>query len=932
MSKHFHGPKPLRSSAYPRGLPHLQGLDLLKVQKANQIYSNVFVCLLAAISKGVGVIVENPRNSYLWEIPEYSSLLGMGMFDIDFQHCKWTTNEDCRPKWTRLRTNIQELKQLQGPCLLDHKHIGWGILPNGSFATSVESEYPWGMCRAMVGCIKQYLEPKGFVAVIPKQLQTLEDIKGHKKRRVSSTNQPRGRKVPDLVSEFKCIMKLPADTPESEWHRVLRQDIERGVVEDEGTPKDVCFPVAGIYRTPAEFVMAAQEVSHPADLQGILPDCICEALATLLTSQPDEIIRKQLMSLRAMTKLLEDTKNDHLERSKLWDSHTIQLMKGKNLTAFEKLLQKYPDEFKDTTLVTEMYNGFSLVGIEPYKYAFDYDPVIPTSSVQQLQSTSLMNNAALLSRTKTSGDDETDRKLWELALEEKANGWLIGPVDEGAELLEYTDQQLPHVSRRFPLVQGEKLRPIDDFAESGVNLCHGRCDKLFLMDVDYVAALLRALEIVIFKEQPNLVSETGKLYPVDQVGDTEQIKFLGKTIDLKSAYKQLFVKREDRWASCIAVYNPNTNRPSLFCQVTLPFGAAASVLHFNRVARAIWLLGAKELLLPWVNFFDDYPIIYPQKLVVSCKHAVTLFFKLIGWYISDDPKKSVEFAEHFVALGVSFTVGSWSSSVSYVANLESRVQRVSEFIMEIVEKKRITAKQSETLRGKLQYMDSQVFGRIGKSLMKPLYDSSVFKDELDDWSVTLLKELEQWLRNSKPRLVSPPPKGPTFLMFTDGASEYMEGALDLSVGAVLFVKHSAWSQVLSSKVPEEHVRIWQELELNSKLRVNKAKDKQQFITEAELSAVLVGLLTWRNIMAMHRVIIFVDSDPAKFSIIRGTSESISCANIVRNIHMVISSESLHVWVTRVPTKSNPADDPSRGRPEQTVKLFGSEIINPIWST
>ena len=227
LSKSHHGPKPLRSHAYPRGLPHLSGVDLLKVQKANAIYSNVYLCLMAALSRGVGVIIENPRNSYLWEIPEFSGLVHLGLFDVDFEHCRWSPDEDCRPKWTRLRTNIPHLKQLSGKCNLPHKHLGWGILPNGTFATAGESEYPMGMCRAMVNCIHEYLEPQGFVPRVPAQLNSMDKLQGHKKRRVMTVNQPRGRKVPDLISEFKTIVKLPPDSPISDWRRILRHDVER---------------------------------------------------------------------------------------------------------------------------------------------------------------------------------------------------------------------------------------------------------------------------------------------------------------------------------------------------------------------------------------------------------------------------------------------------------------------------------------------------------------------------------------------------------------------------------------------------------------------------------------------------------------------------------------------------------------------------------
>ena len=251
-------------------------------------------------------------------------------------------------------------------------------------------------------------------------------------------------------------------------------------------------------------------------------------------------------------------------------------------------------------------------------------------------------------------------------------------------------------------------------------------------------------------------------------------------------------------------------------------------------------------------------------------------------------------------------------------------------LRDIIHAKHLSLKQAEILRGKLQYMDSQVFGRVGKSLMKPLYDSSVISTKLDDWVLSILTELDFWLRNSKPRLVSPPAFGPTFLLFTDGASEFLGEKLDLSIGAVLFTQHSLASQVFHSNVPTEEVDRWQSLEKQSKLRAHESKDKVQFITEAELVAVLVSLNTWKTMMYMQRLVIFVDSDPAKFSLIRGTSNSPACSDICKRIHLILSDWRIHTWISRVPTKSNPADDPSRGKPEETVRLFGSELISCQW--
>eukprot|EP00971_Amphidinium_carterae_P131602 2606289-Amphidinium_carterae.1 len=47
----------------------------------------------------------------------------------------------------------------------------------------------------------------------------------------------------------------------------------------------------------------------------------------------------------------------------------------------------------------------------------------------------------------------------------------------------------------------------------------------------------------------------------------------------------------------------------MFVQRTLPFGASASVLHFNRAAKSLHYLGAAGGTLMWSPYFDDFTLV-----------------------------------------------------------------------------------------------------------------------------------------------------------------------------------------------------------------------------------------------------------------------------------------------------------------------------------
>ena len=63
----------------------------------------------------------------------------------------------------------------------------------------------------------------------------------------------------------------------------------------------------------------------------------------------------------------------------------------------------------------------------------------------------------------SSGSEELDAKLWEKMQMEVERGWLLGPLSWDVLTEDST------VSRRFPLEQAGKVRPIDDLSQSQIN-------------------------------------------------------------------------------------------------------------------------------------------------------------------------------------------------------------------------------------------------------------------------------------------------------------------------------------------------------------------------------------------------------------------------------------------------------------------------------
>ena len=112
--------------------------------------------------------------------------------------------------------------------------------------------------------------------------------------------------------------------------------------------------------------------------------------------------------------------------------------------------------------------------------------------------------------------------LEETAQEEVEMSFLEGPFFSAAEVTEALGHPNWRIMRRFVIEQGAKLRPIDDGLEAQLNSAYTSTIRLDLQDADYVVAL--TLEL----------------------GKTKGLDWVGKTLDLSKAYKQLPIKPDHR--------------------------------------------------------------------------------------------------------------------------------------------------------------------------------------------------------------------------------------------------------------------------------------------------------------------------------------------------------------------------------------------------
>ena len=106
----------------------------------------------------------------------------------------------------------------------------------------------------------------------------------------------------------------------------------------------------------------------------------------------------------------------------------------------------------------------------------------PACSVATLWESARSSQAKVCSKLHR-GQSAEDKQLWDLTLEEVQQGGLLGPFT--VDQVEEHAGKLWVPARRFPIQQGTKLRPIDDFSEYGINSAFGSSEKISLKGVEH---------------------------------------------------------------------------------------------------------------------------------------------------------------------------------------------------------------------------------------------------------------------------------------------------------------------------------------------------------------------------------------------------------------------------------------------------------------
>ena len=183
-------------------------------------------------------------------------------------------------------------------------------------------------------------------------------------------------------------------------------------------------------------------------------------------------------------------------------------------------------------------------------------------------------------------------------------------------------------------------------------------------------------------------------------------------------------------------------------------------------------------------------------------------------------------------------------------------------IQRLIKQGYITQLEAQKLRGRMQFAESQIYGRTGKRCIGALKDFACRRrTDLLDREVTFLKLFVSLMKSDVPREVTTEHK-PSVVIITDACYERDSRDRVCGLGGVLCDKLSGTNCFFSCQLDEEQRILLGE------------PNRKQIIFEAETLCAVLAYNLWDEYMNNRKSFLYVDNEGTKFCLIRGKSDNL----------------------------------------------------------
>ena len=424
-----------------------------------------------------------------------------------------------------------------------------------------------------------------------------------------------------------------------------------------------------------------------------------------------------------------------------------------------------------------------------------------------------------------------------------------------------------------------KIRPIDDMRRSKVNAATCACEKL---KCDTIDTLMETLRIT----APAAPGEIGLF-----------------KADIDSAYRRVPLARGEREFAYVIYMLDGV--PQVSGHLACPFGSTASVHNWDRIGSMLRAVARRILHIITLRYVDDF--FGPDRLA-SISNAMEVFARLVRACLGEDslsPNK-LSCGNPLTILGVLTTV---SRDGATFAPSPDKVEKWCTTIDRCIDERALESGLASKLSGQLQWGTQRLFKRAGRMMVKPIIDqiyskSPRMRTELQlalRWWQEVLKlqivELKLWEQDEREQMH----------LFCDARSKPPRlAAVLIGDGTIEFCDQE----------PDEAVLC----------NFRQRGDGQ--ILSLELLSIALGVCSFAQRLEGRNVVIWSDNRGAEVATEKGATKNFDQGCVVHALWRRFLELRMGVWVMRVPTDDNIADEPSREHYD-TLWRMKAKRVTPV---
>ena len=242
--------------------------------------------------------------------------------------------------------------------------------------------------------------------------------------------------------------------------------------------------------------------------------------------------------------------------------------------------------------------------------------------------------------------------------------------------------------------------------------------------------------------------------------------------DRKADYKQLPIDSLGQRFAIVALRHPPAHLWYGFVTRTLLFGSVAAVLHYNMLSRILAYWANRCLGIPPIAYCDDLAAIIRRLSGDRAMAAFARFCKLIGFQLN--PKKSlVGPTLSFLGLMGDFPPNANNHHLKISLPVEKRKIWPGLIGGSLIEG-RIPHISIGNLIGKLSFSQNSLFCKFDRTQMMPLLtklNRRVYNAHLSAGGRLVFVWWARSIADFTPRLATPRPRRPGWLIYTDAATD-----------------------------------------------------------------------------------------------------------------------------------------------------------------